>query len=107
VPPDRKVYFSCWANDGPAGFISGSLKYVYDGSLGEVTVYDLWADPGEWAPAKLSAEEARAVAEEVLTWRRSTLFRLDQQPRGKTVVFGTWLCKWAGRDSAAKYQGPY
>ncbi len=106
IPGDRKVYFSCWANDGPAGFVLGSLKYVYDASLGEVTVYDLSADPGEWAAAALGHQQAGLVAAEVLNWRRSTLFRLDQQPRGKALVFGTWLCKWAGRDSAAKYQGP-
>jgi len=107
VPLDRKVYFSCWANDGPAGFVSGSLKYIYHGSLGEATVYDLSADPGEWTAVELGAQQARAVAADVLNWRRSTLFRPDQQPRGKALVFETWLCKWAGRDSTAKYQGSY
>jgi len=104
---DRKVYFSCWANEGPAGFVRGSLKYVYCGSLGEATVYDLSADPGEVTGVDLASPQARAVALDVLTWRRSTLFWPDQQPRGKAVVFETWLCKWAGRDSTAKYQGAY
>ena len=107
IPSDRKAYFSCWANDGPAGFVSGSLKYLYHGSSDGVTVYDLSADPGEWAPVELVADQARAVAFEVLSWRKSTLFRPDQQPKGKTVVFETWLCKWAGRDATAKYLGLY
>jgi glucan phosphoethanolaminetransferase (alkaline phosphatase superfamily) len=101
---DRKVYFSCWANEGPAGFVRGSLKYVYWGSLGEATVYDLSADPGEVAGVDLAALQAQTVAFDVLTWRRSTLFWPDQQPSGKAVVYGTWLCKWAGRDSTAKYE---
>jgi len=102
---DRKVYFSCWANEGPAGFVRGSLKYVYWGSLGEATVYDLSADPGEVAGVDLASPQAETVALDVLTWRRSTLFWPDQQPSGKAVVFDTWLCKWAGRDSTTKYEG--
>jgi hypothetical protein len=102
---DRKVYFSCWANEGPAGFVKGSLKYVYCASLGEATVYDLSADPGEVAGVALASPEAWSVSLDVLSWRRGTLFWPDQQPRGKAVVFDTWLCKWAGRDSTAKYQG--
>ena len=103
---DRKVYFSCWANEGPAGFIKGSLKYIYWASLGEATIYDLAADPGERAGVNLASPQAHAIADDVLTWRRSTLFRPDQQFSGRVVVFDTWLCKWAGRDSTARYQGP-
>jgi arylsulfatase A-like enzyme len=107
IPSDRKVYFSCWANDGPAGFVSDSLKYIYDGSLREVTVYDLLADAGEETTIALGPQHTQEVVVDILTWRKSTLFRPDQQPKGKTVVFETWACKWAGRDSIAKYQGPY
>jgi arylsulfatase A-like enzyme len=102
---DRNVYFSCWANEGPAGFVKGSLKYVYCGSLDEATVYDLSTDPGEVAGVDLAPPQARAVASDVLAWRRGTLFWPDQQPKGKAVVFDTWLCKWAGRDLVAKYEG--
>jgi len=106
VPSTRRVYFSCWANDGPAGFMLGPVKYVYHGSLGEVTLCDLSGDPEEKAPVEPGTQEARAIAWDVLAWRRATVFRPDQTPRGRVVVFENWLCKWSARDSTARYRGP-
>ncbi|MBP8304383.1 MAG: sulfatase-like hydrolase/transferase [Phycisphaerae bacterium] len=106
VPSDRRVYFSCWANDGPAGFLQGSVKHVYQGASDEVSVCDLSADPGEQAPVRPGPQQADAIAWDVLAWRRSTVFRPDQSPRGRVVVFEDWLCKWSARDAVARYRGP-
>jgi len=107
VPSGRKVYFSCWANDGPAGFLLGSVKYVYHGSSAEVTLCELSGDPGEQVPVEPAPQQAEAIARDVLAWRRGTLFRPAQVPRGRVVVFDEWLCKWGARDSIARYRGPY
>jgi hypothetical protein len=41
-------------------------------------------------------------------WRKSTIFRLDQEETGQTTLFGSWYCKWSkrNRDSWVKYVEP-
>ena len=47
IPADRKVYFSCWTRLGPAGFVKGSHKFIYNPANKMVCEYDLSSDPLE------------------------------------------------------------
>jgi hypothetical protein len=42
----------------------------------------------------------------LITWRKSTLVRLNPLSRGKRVVFDNWLCRWNGRDPIARNKIP-
>ena len=98
IPPNRKVYFSGWVPAGPAGYIVGDQKVIYDSSINEAIRYDLSLDPGELNPRVLSADQTDRVAEEVIGWRKETLFNPNQLERGKRSLFGVWQCRWTGRD---------
>jgi hypothetical protein len=104
IPADRKVYFSGWLRQSPAGFLRANRKFIYYPTAGTVSVYDLDADPFELMAAEMGEEQARAVAEEIIGWRRDSIFQLDQGRSGKKEVFGNWLCRWNNRVASAKYQ---
>jgi lipoteichoic acid synthase len=107
LPADRQVYFAGWMQQGPAGFIQGDSKYVYDPEHDRVSLCRLHADPLELAGLDLPVEQARRLSEQIVEWRRSTIFRLDQAPTGQTTLFGVWRCRWnkTRRTCAAKYLG--
>lgn len=104
VPGGRKVYFSGWMQPGPAGFVIGSRKYIYNPMNKLVSAYDLGTDPLELVSLDLPEQKAKKVAEEVVAWRQNSIFRINQQRTGKKVLFGRWLCRWTNRVSSAKYQ---
>jgi len=105
VPEDREVYFSGWMQQGPAGFVKGRYKFVYDPSNNMVSAYDLSTDSQELFRIQLPQQQAQEVADKILAWRKDSIFKLEQQWTGKKVLFGSWLCRWTGRVSSAKYQG--
>ena len=104
LPDDRRVYFSSWLRQSPAGFVKGTRKFIYDPTYKTVSVYDLGADPSESFRIELSQQEGQKVADEIITWRRSSVFHLDQQRTGRTMLFDRWLCRWTNRVSSAKYR---
>ena len=103
IPDGRKVYFSDWMQEGPAGFVKGNHKFIYSPANKTVWAYDLSTDPLELARVELHEEQARRIADEIIAWRKDNVFRLDQQRTGRKVVFNRWLCRWTNRISSAKY----
>ena len=106
IPSDRKVYFFGWMQEGPAGFVRGDRKFIYNPTNKTAYVYDLGNDPLELAGTELSKQQAQTIAEEILARRRATHFHLNQQRTGKAMVFDRWVCRWNNRVSRAKYAGP-
>lgn len=103
LPQDRKVYFACWMQQGPTGFIQHDNKFVYDPEHDTVSRYCLSVDPLELSAEQLPKEQAQRLTQEIMQWRRGTIFRLDQTETGHTTLFGSWHCKWNRRISAVKH----
>ncbi len=104
IPDDRKVYFSGWMQQSPAGFVKGNRKFIYNPMDKMVSVYDLSADPFELVRIEVPEQQAQKITDEVIAWRKNSIFRLDQQRTGKKIVFDSWLCRWTNRISRAKYR---
>jgi len=104
VSEERKVYFSGWMQEGPAGFMQGNRKFIYNPANRTACMYDLSADPNEMVRIELPEQQAKKIAYEIITWRKSTVFRLKQQRTGKKVLYDRWFCRWTNRVSSAKYQ---
>jgi phosphoglycerol transferase MdoB-like AlkP superfamily enzyme len=104
VAEKRKVYFSGWMWQGPAGFISDNRKFIYDTTTEMVSVYDLSEDALELVRCELEDDEAVKVADEVSEWRKNSIFRINQKKSGKETVFDFWLCRWTDRVSSARYR---
>jgi phosphoglycerol transferase MdoB-like AlkP superfamily enzyme len=104
ITDDRKVYFSGWLSESPAGFVKTNRKFVYNPSNKLVSAYDLSADPLELSPVELPDQQGCEIADDVLAWRRDTIFLLDQQRVGKKILFSSWLCRWNNRVASVKYQ---
>lgn len=101
---EHNVYFCGWMQEGPAGFVKGNRKFVYNPVNKTVYAYNLRADPGERVRIELPAQRAREIAEEIATWRKGTVFRIPQQKTGKRLLFERWSCRWMNRVSSAKYE---
>jgi glucan phosphoethanolaminetransferase (alkaline phosphatase superfamily) len=104
IPDNRKVYFSGWLRESPAGFVKAGRKFIYNPTNQIVSVYDLEADPFESTRIELSEQQAGEIAGDIITWRKSSIFRLNQQRTGKTMLFDAWLCRWNNRVASAKYR---
>jgi len=97
IPGGRAVYFAGWVRGGPSGFVRGQRKYIYDPAEKSVFYYDLAADPGELEAVVLPEQEAEAMSEGIIAWRKETVFRLRQSQRGEKLLFGRWLVWWRSR----------
>ena len=109
IPKNRKIYFSGWMQQGPAGFVQGDRKFVYNPTNKTVSVYDLRADPLESVRSELAEHESGEAAEDIIAWRRNSIFRIPafagtEQRADKKMLFDRWLCNWAGRTCSVKYQ---
>jgi hypothetical protein len=104
IPDDRKVYFSGWLNQSPAGFVKANRKFIYYPANELVSVYDLGTDPLESSPTELPRQQGREIADDIIAWRENTLFLLDQKRFGKKTLFDTWLCRWNNRVASVKYR---
>ncbi len=104
---DRKVYFAGWMQQGPSGFIQDGSKFVYHPEQGTVSRHSLRIDPLELYGVDLPEYVAREMSQEIVQWRRDTIFRIDQEETGQMELFGSWLCKWnvRKRDCKVKYLG--
>jgi len=97
LPQGRRVYFCGWVREGPSGFVIGDSKYVYDPADKSVCLYDLLADMGELVRIGLPATRAQEIGNGIVSWRKSTVFRLSQREPGKETLFGRWEVRWTNR----------
>ena len=104
IPKDRRVYFSGWMEEGPSGYIQGNYKYVYDPIQKETFVYDLSTDPNEQHRLEITEEQAKKISDDIISWRKNTIFEIIQKPSGRKKVFNKWVCRWTRRVSSAKYE---
>ena len=105
IPDKRKVYFSCWMQEGPVGFIQGKDKFIYNPTTKTVSVYDLSADPCELNRTELQQQQGQEIAEEIFAWRKNSIFRLDRPYVERKILFDSYLCyRRANRVWRAKYQ---
>ena len=103
VSPGRKVYFSGWMQEGPAGFVEGERKFIHSPVGKTLGVYDLANDPLEQVRLELPERQALEIAEKIGVWRKGTVIRIDQAKTGRKVLYDRWLCRWTNRVSSAKY----
>jgi hypothetical protein len=103
LPPDRKSYLAGWMQQGPAGFVLDDNKFVYHPETGQVTLYRLSIDPLELDGLDLPKVQAEQLREAIVEWRRNTIFSMDENASGQTMLFGSWQSKWVGRRSKVKY----
>ncbi|MHC4573828.1 MAG: LTA synthase family protein [Planctomycetota bacterium] len=107
IPEGRKVYFSDWKHAGPAGFVQGHRKVVYNPESRKVFLYDLSNDPGEFAGMQVSENQGREIADAIIGWRKRTIFQLDRDQPYNKMLFGCWTCRRrSSRDCSAKYCPP-
>jgi len=104
VPDDRKVFFTSWMQHSPAGFVKGSLKFIYTPTTQTVSVYDLSADPFELLGTELPPQQAQEIAAEIGDWQRNSVFRINQQLSGEKTLFDHWHCNWHKRIAWANYR---
>ena len=102
VVRDRKIYFSGWMQEGPAGFIEGTRKFIHNPVDKTVYVYDIVKDPFEREGIELPEAQANEIADQIEAWRKDTILRIDQEKTGKIVLFDRWLCDWTNRVSRSK-----
>jgi hypothetical protein len=96
-------------NEGPAGFVKGSQKLIYDPISKTVSIFDLGNGLLESSRLVLPEEQARQVADQLITWRKSTIFQIDPAKdglAGKMILFDRWSCSWIGRFCSAQYIKP-
>jgi arylsulfatase A-like enzyme len=103
IPDGRKVYFSGWLSESPAGFVKENQKFIYYPTDNLVSVYDLSDDPLELSPTELTEQQGRKIADCLVTWRQNTIFLLDQKRVGKKTLFDNWLCRWNNRVASVKH----
>ena len=104
VSDERKAFFSGWMQEGPAGFVQGDRKFIYNPANRTACVYNLSTDPHELNRIELSEQQLQKIADDVIMWRKSTIFLIKQKRTGKKLLFDRWLCRWTNRVSSAKYQ---
>jgi len=100
---NRRIYFSGWMQEGPAGFVEGTRKFIYNPVSKTLSVYDLGEDPLERIGIELPAEQNTKAAEQIAAWREGTIMRIDQEKTGRKMLYGRWLCRWTNRVSSSKY----
>ncbi len=104
LPADRKVYFSGWMQQSPAGFVKANRKFIYYPATNSVFVYDLDTDQFELFRTVLPEQEEVEISNEIISWRKSSIFRIAQKQTGKELLFDRWLCRWNNRVGLAKYR---
>jgi arylsulfatase A-like enzyme len=102
VPDDRKVFFSGWLQESPAGFVIANRKFLYNPTDKAVSLYDLNADPHELTRIELTGQQAQRIASEIITWRKNSIFQLNQERIGRKILFDSWQCRWINRLAWAK-----
>jgi hypothetical protein len=99
----RKVFFTGWMQEGPLGYVEKNIKYIYDPMQDIVSAYNVREDPHELRNLERSLEESQRIISEILSWRKSTFFALDQVKNGRMILYDRWICRWTDRFCSAKY----
>ena len=102
IDEKRKVFFAGWMQEGPAGYIQGNHKYIYDPTYKITYVYDLDTDRKEMVRLEVTDARAKEIADVIVQWRKDTIFRIEQKQSGSKVLFDKWNCRWTQRVSSAK-----
>ena len=102
VEENRKIYFSGWMNNGPAGYMVNNKKYIYDPINDTLLIYDLKADPLETISLAPTDIEREKIIDDINKWRQGTIFKIDQQQEGEKILFDRWQCIWDNRISSTK-----
>ncbi len=105
IPEDRRVYFSGWMQLSSAGFVKGDRKFIYNPMDKMVYVYSLSNDPFELVRIEMAQKQAGEIADDIIAWRKNSIFRLDKRRTGRKMLFDNWFCRWTNRISSVKYQG--
>ena len=104
INPNRRVYFSGWMYESPAGFIHGDLKYIFDPIHQTLCLYDLKNDPHEQNRLNVPEDQVQKITDEIEKWRENTIFQYDRDYKGKDlIIYKQWKCKWSNRKANAKY----
>jgi lipoteichoic acid synthase len=102
LPKERRLYFSGWMQQGPAGFVQDDRKFIYNPDRDAVLMYCLKTDPLELAGIELPQGQAEKIRDEIMAWRKGTIFRPETGQSDKVELFGAWLWKDNGRVSRMK-----
>lgn len=101
---DRRIYFSGWFEQSPAGFIEENRKYLYDPTLKITAFYDLAIDPNEMFRTVLGEDRAQKIEKHITDWRNNSIFIINQQRTGQKILFDNWFCDWTDRVSDADFK---
>jgi phosphoglycerol transferase MdoB-like AlkP superfamily enzyme len=104
IAADRRIYFCGWMQEGPAGYIQNNFKYTYDPINKTTLSYNLATDPQEQVRLEVPKQQAEQIANDILSWRKGTILKINQKPSGSKIVFKEWFCHWTQRVSSAKYR---
>ena len=89
--------------EAPWCFVEGNRKFICTPVDKTIYEYDLANDPLEQARIELPEKKGPELANGIISWRKSTIFRIEQEKTGKKVLYDHWLCRWTNRVSSAKY----
>ena len=101
--PDRRLYFSSWYSNSPAGFVQGKRKIVYWPDLDRVFEYDLVADPNEERPKTVAAQEKVEFKNDILKWLGETQISIDPKRHTEHFLYSHWQIFTAGRTAWSYY----
>jgi len=104
--PVREIFFSTWMKNGPAGFMLGRKKFIYDTTNEIMTVFDLSKDPAEIDGQFFmrNSEDLNQTAAKVITWQRLMLIMPPANSKEEYQrTFDNWLCQTNGREPRAVY----
>ncbi|HUV41238.1 MAG TPA: LTA synthase family protein [Sedimentisphaerales bacterium] len=104
VPGQRRVYFSGWMSESPAGFVEKDRKFIYNPAGKMATAFDLSADPAEKNRFELTASQTGEIVKDITRWRRDSMFNAGRRQTGENVFYGSWHCRWDGRVCSARYR---
>jgi phosphoglycerol transferase MdoB-like AlkP superfamily enzyme len=105
---DRNLFFSTWMNNGPAGFITGHQKFIYDPTNEMVIEFDLSKDSDEskekFILEKNPQNRGNPLISEILNWQKEMFIDLQPDSIEKYQrVFENWLCQTNSREPRAVY----
>jgi arylsulfatase A-like enzyme len=104
APEDRKLFFSGWLPESPAGYIHKNKKFVYLPNNKMLTAYDLNNDPNETKILELTDPQAGKIINEIVSWRKKTITKMQQKQSGETILFDNWHCSWKNRLAEADFE---
>lgn len=100
---ERKIYFSGWFLQSPAGVLIQNRKYIFNPISEMVTQFNLQTDPNEQRPISFNTPQIPNYAQEIMDWRKNSIFQIDQAPSGEILLYKKWLCRWENRICWAKF----